>query len=147
MNIVFVGTALHHLLTATNIYLDKAEDDYFTEKFLSYHKSDSSNNPVYIACDLNGNNVFILETGPYINMVEKSISQLVEIMGFSARDILVKRISIKGERLLIFINKLACIKGGQELSLLLTNYIIRKQYSGLVSQIEDLKKEIVVLEA
>jgi hypothetical protein len=144
MKIIFLGTTgVHHSLVAANIYLERLQGSDF-EMLEGYADLDKDNSgfPIYVAQDEQGNQVYTLGAGKNIGIGKKTIEELVAVLGYSSRDLLVKPISIKGDNILYFLGKIPRLMGGAYLNLFISNYILNKEISYIEKEIAEFKISI-----
>lgn len=63
------------------------------------------NIPIYIGKDDEENFIYTLGVGKEVNMAERTIKQFVNILGFSDKELIVKKIVGKGEKILEIISR------------------------------------------
>lgn len=144
MIIIFLGTTgVHHSLIASYIYLEKLkETDFKMLPGFSDVQKDYNGFPIFVDRDSLDNRVYTLGAGKEIAMAQKTIDDLVNVLGFTARDLVVKPVRIKGEQLLRLAEKIPKFLGGQTISLLLSDYIVKKEYSQILKDVEDFRSEL-----
>lgn len=144
MKIIFLGTTgVHHGLIGANIYLNRLNKSEFAfvEGFCDVAK-DESGFPIYIDDDENGNQIYTMGAGKDVLMVKKSIEDLVSILGCSSSDLLVKPVSIKGERMISFISKIPGILGGSHINLFISNLILKREFHSIFEDVEKFRAEL-----
>ncbi|MDD2619248.1 MAG: DUF3189 family protein [Syntrophomonadaceae bacterium] len=143
MKIIFLGTTgVHHSLIAAYVYLQRLPDrDFKMIPGFSDIKKDDSGFPLFIDEDSLGNQVYTLGAGREVLMAQKTIGDLVNVLGFSNEDLVVKPVRIKGEQLLLMLEKISNILGGESISLLLSNYIVQKEFHRILKEVENFRLE------
>ena len=143
MKIIFLGTTgVHHSLIAAYIYLDELKQKEFAMvKDFSDGYKDTSGFPIFIDRDNHGNQVYSLGAGGNVQMVKKTIEDLVSVLGFNAGDLVVKPIRIKGENLLLWMGRIPKIIGGSVINLFISNYIVKREYFRILKNVEDFRIE------
>ncbi|MDD2586324.1 MAG: DUF3189 family protein [Syntrophomonadaceae bacterium] len=145
MKIIFLGTTgVHRALIAAHIYLNKLETNDFTfvEGFCDVMK-DRSGFPIYIGDDENGNQVYTLGGGNDLPMVEKSISDLVSIFGFSSNELQVKSVNGRGDLLISIVSKIPPILVGSQINYLVSNFIIKQDFNQIFEDVEEFRTEFI----
>lgn len=144
MRIIFLATTgVHHGLIAAYVYLEQLLDKDFImlQGFGDIYK-DSSGLPIFIDEDSLGNQVYTLGAGKNVLMAKRTIEDLVNVLGFSADDLLVKPVRIKGEKTLLFLEKIPKILGGEKIGFFLSNYIVKREFQHIQKDIEKFRREI-----
>lgn len=144
MIIIFLGTTgVHHSLIASYIYLEKLKQtDFKMLPGFSDVQKDYSGFPIFVGRDNLDNRIYTLGAGKEIAMAQKTIDDLVNILGFSSKDLIVKPIRIKGEQLLRLAEKIPKFLGRQTISILLSDYIVKKEYYQILRDVEDFRSEL-----
>lgn len=147
MIIIFLGTTgVHHSLIAAYIYLEKLKQtDFKMLPGFSDVQKDYSGFPIFIDRDSRDNRIYTLGAGKEISMAKNTIEDLVNVLGFSAKDLVVKPIRIKGEHLMRLAEKIPKFLGRQTISLLLSDYIVKKEYYQILKDVEDFRNELKTL--
>ena len=136
MNILFLGTSgVHHALIVANIYLKKPVVDFNSIPDFANVVLESSGFPIYVGEDNQGNQVYSLGAGSDINMVKKSIEGLRNVFGYSANDLVVKPVSVKGEKLLALLKLIPASLGGRLWHKLLPALILKSQLKNIYRDI------------
>lgn len=143
MIIIFLGTTgVHHSLIASYIYLEKLQQtDFKMLPGFSDIQKDYSGFPIFIDKDGRDNLIYSLGAGKEVAMAQKTIDDLVNILGFSPQDLIVKPVRIKGEQLVRLAEKIPKILGGQIINLRLADYIVKKEYYQILKDVEDFRSE------
>lgn len=144
MKIIFLGTTgVHHSLVAANLYLDRVKGRNF-EMLKGYADldKDASGFPIFIDEDEQGNLVYTLGAGRDIKVGQKTIEDLVAVLGYSSRDLLVKTVSIKGDNILYLLGKIPRCIGGSYLNLFISNYILNREILSIKKEVEDFRISI-----
>ena len=127
MTIIFLGTSgVHHTLIAANIYLKKPVADFSSIPNFANVALESSGFPVYVGQDKEGNQVYSLGAGD-VKMAKKSIEDLRNVLGYSVHDLVVESVSVKGEKLLAFLNHIPASLGGRLWHKLIPALILKNQ--------------------
>lgn len=144
MIIIFLATTgVHHSLIAAYIFLERLNETNF--KMLpdfSNIKKDYSGFPIFIDKDSQDNRIYSLGAGKEVLMTQKTIEDLVNVMGFSSEELVVKPVRIKGEQLLRFAEKIPGILGGEAISRVLSEYVVKKEFYRIVKEVEDFRGEL-----
>jgi len=128
MNILFLGTSgVHHALIAANIYLKKPVTDFNSIPDFANIALESSGFPIYVGQDKEDNQVYSLGAGSDIDMAQKSIEDLRNVLGYSTHDLVVKPVSVKGEKLLTLLNHIPASLGGRLWHRLIPALILKSQ--------------------
>mgnify|MGYP003732792899 FL=1 len=136
MNILFLGTSgVHHALIAANIYLKKPVADFNSISDFADLALESSGFPIYVGEDKQGNQVYSLGVGD-VEMAQKSIEDLRNVLGRSANDLVVKSVSIKGEKLMALLNHIPASLGGRLWHRLIPALILKSQLKAIYRNIE-----------
>lgn len=143
MNILFIGTTgIHHVLLAAHEYLGIAESDLRRLKFWGDYEREARGQPLFLNYDNLGNKVFSVGVGKNLNMAEKSISQLLQILNVSEQDIVVRPIYSRYDRIWLWLSQLqgwALTRGLAEHIILV---LLNRDALSLKNQIEKFKKEV-----
>lgn len=144
MIIIFLGTTgVHHSLIASYIYLEKLkETDFKILPGFSDVQKDYSGFPIFVDRDSLDNRIYTLGAGKEIAMAQKTIDDLVNVLGFSTKDLLVKPIRIKGEQLLRLAEKIPKFLGRDTISLLLSDYMVKREFYQILRDVEDFRSEL-----
>ncbi|MBC7075761.1 MAG: DUF3189 family protein [Syntrophomonadaceae bacterium] len=144
MKIVFLAnTGVHHALIAANIFLEKLEkDDFRLVKGFCDISKDVSGFPIFVGEDKAGNQVYTVGVGDDLNIARKTIEELAQMFGYSSRDLVVKPVSIKGERLISLLSKIPHLLGGSYLNLHISSYIIKLNFARLFEEISVFKAQL-----
>ncbi|MDD4627269.1 MAG: DUF3189 family protein [Syntrophomonas sp.] len=141
MKIIFLGTTgVQHALIAAHIYLGQLRERDFAslESYCNLSK-ESSALPIFIGKDERGNQVFSLGVGKDLEMGQKTIDNLVSILGFSSQDLILRPVSIKGEILLVYLTKIPRFLGGQWINHFFSNIILGQELSTIKENIEQFR--------
>lgn len=144
MNIVFVGTTgIHHVLLATHYYLyNRLPENWEDIKYFGNVKVEQEGLPIYIDNDNKQNRIFALGVGADLAMAKKSIDQLVLILGKSQKDLLVRPIRIKGEKLILWLNRWITKKKPVKLNNQMIKMFISPQIPIIKKQVLDFKQTL-----
>lgn len=127
-------------MVAANIYLDQLiDEEYYTLKGYADPELESSGFPIYIGQDRQSNRVYSLGAGKDILMAKKSIEDLTALMGHPASELLVKPVSIRGEKLLALVSSIPAWLGGRLWSRLFASIILKSQLPAIRRDIEEFK--------
>lgn len=127
MNIIFLGTSgVHHALIAANIYLKKTVTDFNSIPDFANIALESSGFPIFVGEDNQGNQVYSLGAGD-VEMAKKSIEDLRNVLGCPANDLIVKPVSVSGEKLLALLNHIPTSLGGRLWHNLIPALILKSQ--------------------
>lgn len=145
MKILFLGTSgVHHPLIAAHIFLERLHkpDFRFVRGFCdTYH--DESGYPIFIDRDRNGDEVYTLGVGTETEASCKSIKNLADLVGYPEGGLILKAISMPGERLLYYVGKISKLIGGRYLNEYLSNYLIGKEFSRIKEEVDEFRKGLV----
>jgi len=135
---------VHHALVAANLYLGKLADRNLKMiKGFGDLKKDKSGFPIFIDEEENGDKIYILGVGKDVLMGKKSIEDLVQILGYSPRDLMVKPVCLKNDQIILFLSKIPDLLGGKICNNYIIPYIVEKELSSIQKEIEDfIQKEI-----
>ncbi|MDD3365068.1 MAG: DUF3189 family protein [Syntrophomonas sp.] len=144
MNILFLGaTGIHHTLIAAHLYLGKPEPVNFRNiKFWDDRSKEMLGYPLFLDQDEQRNRVYSLGVGRDVLMVTKSIEQLVEILNCTERDLIIKPIFIKRERLILFLHRIGGFKTVNHLVLPIIDYLLKKEYAAINQQVKEFKSQV-----
>lgn len=138
MKIIFLGTTgIQHSLIAAHIYLEKLEEQDFRD--LEYYcdlSKESSGFPIFIGDDARGNQVYSLGVGKDLQMGQKTIENLLTILGFSFQDLTLRPVSIKAERFLAYLGKIPRYLGGTKINLFFSDIILRQELTAIKENVE-----------
>ncbi|HQA07715.1 MAG TPA: DUF3189 family protein [Syntrophomonadaceae bacterium] len=141
MNIMFISnTGTHHALIAANIFLGRLQkpDFRYTEGFCdSAH--DKSGFPIYIGEDSKGRKVYTLGVGKDVFMAKKTLEDLRNILGFTEKELVIEPVSISGQSLIDIISHWPKKLGGDHLNVLVSTYLLRRQFQTIEKTVEDLQ--------
>ena len=136
MNILFLGTSgVHQALIAANIYLKKPVADFNSISDFADLALESSGFPIYVGEDKQGNQVYSLGVGD-VEMAQKSIEDLRNVLGRSDNDLVVKPVSIRGEKLMALLNHIPASLGGRLWHRLIPALILKSQLKVIYRNIE-----------
>jgi hypothetical protein len=136
MNILFLGTSgVHQALIAANIYLKKPVADFNSISDFADLALESSGFPIYVGEDKQGNQVYSLGVGD-VEMAQKSIEDLRNVLGRSDNDLVVKPVSIRGEKLMALLNHIPASLGGRLWHRLIPALILKSQLKAIYRNIE-----------
>lgn len=137
MNILFLGTSgVHHALIAANIYLKKSVTDFNSIPDFANVALESSGFPIYVGEDKQDNQVYSLGAGSDVDMAKKTIEDLRNVLGCSANDLVVKPVSVKGEKLLALLNHIPASLGGRLWHNLIPALILKGQLKRIDTEID-----------
>jgi len=137
MNVLFLGTSgVHHALIAANIYLKKPVTDFNSISDFANVALESSGFPIYVGKDKQGNLVYSLGAGSDVEMAKKSIEDLRNVLGRSGDELVVKPVSVKGEKLLALLNHIPASLGGRLWHNLIPALILKGQLKAIYQNIE-----------
>ena len=137
MNILFLGTSgVHQALIAANIYLKKPVADFNSISDFADLALESSGFPIYVGEDKEGNQVYSLGAGD-VEMAKKSIEDLRNVLGCCANDLVVKPVSVKGEKVLALLNHIPASLGGRLWHKLIPALILKNQLKTIYRDIID----------
>jgi hypothetical protein len=144
MNILFLGTTgVHHTLVAANFFLSKPQtNDLKKLTFWDNREKNLSGYPIFIDYDNKGNKIYSLGCGWEVMMTQRSIQDLVKILNSSDKDMTVKPIFIKRERLLLALHKIGRFPLINRLIQDIINYLIKKELTSIKQQVEEFKGEV-----
>ncbi|PKM77038.1 MAG: hypothetical protein CVU90_09265 [Firmicutes bacterium HGW-Firmicutes-15] len=143
MNILFLGTTgIHHTLIAAHLYLGKPEPNNYRDiQFWGDRSSEALGYPIFLDNDEQSNGVYSLGVGRDVLMAAKSIKQLVEILNCTERDLMIKPVFIKRERILLFLHRIGRVKIVHYLVIPIIAYLIKNELTGICEQVEELKSQ------
>ncbi|HQE24264.1 MAG TPA: DUF3189 family protein [Syntrophomonadaceae bacterium] len=134
------NTGTHHALIAANIFLGRLQkpDFRYTEGFCdSAH--DKSGFPIYIGEDSKGRKVYTLGVGKDVFMAKKTLEDLRNILGFTEKELVIEPVSISGQSLIDIISHWPKKLGGDHLNVLVSTYLLRRQFQTIEKTVEDLQ--------
>ncbi|ABI68643.1 DUF3189 family protein [Syntrophomonas wolfei] len=138
MKIVFLGTTgVQHALIAAHIYLGQLGVEDFRD--LEYYcdlSQESSGFPIFIGDDARGNQIYSLGVGKDLQMGQKTIENLLTILGFSYQDLTLRPVSIKAERFLACLGKIPRYLGGRKINLFFSDIILRQELTTIKENVE-----------
>lgn len=144
MKILFIGTSgVHHPLIAANVFLGRLHkpDFRFVRGFCdTYH--DESGYPIFIAQDQAGNEIYTLGVGPEVDIGCKSIEALAELVDYPDNQLSIKRVSMRGERLVYYAGKIPKVIGGRYINEYLSRYFIGRGFSRLQEEVEEFRERL-----
>ncbi|MDD3272393.1 MAG: DUF3189 family protein [Syntrophomonadaceae bacterium] len=136
MNIIFLGTSgVHHALIAANVYLKNPVADFNSLTDFANRDLESSGFPIYVGQDKEGNRVYSMGAGSDVDMAKKSIEDLRDVLGYSTHDLVVKPVSVKGEKLLTLLNHIPASMGGSLWHRLIPALILKSQLKAIYQNI------------
>lgn len=138
--IYFIGTSgVHHPLVAAYVYLNRIEfeDVRFLPKFCDGYY-DQLRQPLLIARDKQGDEVYALGVGNDVEIGAKAIYNLISILGCKNNKIIVKPITVKGEKWFPFLNKLPAFLGGENINLFISQRMLKKEFQHIREQVHEL---------
>ena len=112
MKIVFLGTiGIYHPILAAHLYLGRElnDDNSHLSGWGDFSQEDSGY-PILVGQDSLGNQVYALGAGIEVTMTRETIKQLVEILGHSPDELLIKTISVQTEIALIYLYRMAAFR-------------------------------------
>jgi hypothetical protein len=138
MKIVFLGTTgVQHSLIAAHIYLGQLkEQDFRSLEYYCDLSQEPSGFPIFIGDDARGNSVYSLGVGKDLQMGQKTIENLLIILGFSSQDLALRPISIKAEVFLACLGKIPRYLGGTKITLFFSNIILRQELAAIKENVE-----------
>jgi hypothetical protein len=86
--------------------------------------------------------VFSLGAGKDVQMAAGSISQLVGILNYTERDLVVKPIYIKNEKLLLFLYQISRFKLVSHLVEPVIEFLLNKEFAEINQQIEEFRSQV-----
>ena len=137
MNILFIGTTgIHHTLIAAHLYLDHLDNqNYYDLKFWGDWSKEALGLPLFVDCDEMGNKVYVLGVGWDVQMAQKSIEQLDQLLNNDLPDLIVKPVYIKFERVLLFLHQLGRRKKLNKLMQLLITNLLKWEFITIQRQV------------
>lgn len=141
MKVIFLGTTgVHHTLAAARIYIDGVQpsDLYDIHEFAD-QAQDHTGHPILVGRDKQGNDVYSLGAGKDVLMAQKSIEELIGILGFYPHDLLVKPIKVKGDIFFPFLNQASHVIGGKVIGKLIARYLENSEMNRITEQVEAFK--------
>ncbi|HWP96620.1 MAG TPA: DUF3189 family protein [Syntrophomonadaceae bacterium] len=146
MKVLFLGTSgVHHPLVAANLFTGRflSHDLRMIKGFCdSYY--DESGDPIYVAEDSSGNEVYALGVGSEVEVGQRSIEGLRELLGCTSQDLVVKSIFLPGEKVMYYMNKIPKSLGGKHINMFVSNIIIKRNFKQIKKLVDDLQAEILV---
>ncbi|WP_054697429.1 DUF3189 family protein [Syntrophomonas palmitatica] len=143
MKIMFIGTSgVHHPLLAAYSFLNIAVQDLNDMPVFGNARLDAAGSPLYIGEDSRGNQVYTLGMGKEVLLGKKAIEDLVKILGFSSRDLIVEPVSVLGETWLPSLNKISLFLGGNFILRRLSYRFLRMQHRHIFRQVNEISKKI-----
>jgi len=140
MDIVFLGTTgVHHTLIAANLYLNNIRDGkYFKVDHYADPEMEKKGLPIFIGADDQGNRIYSVGGGKDLIMAKKSIEDLIVLLGFSSRDLLVEPISIWGDKVLPILCSIPLALGGRLWSRLVSAILLKSQLAIIRQKVKGL---------
>ena len=139
MKIVFLGTTgIQHSLLAAYIYLGELGNKDFES--LDYYcdlSRESSGSPIFIGDDKRGNQVYSLGVGKDLQMGQKTIENLLAILGFSSQELILRPISQRAERFLLALARIPRILGGEKINIFFSNIILRQGLAAIRENVQE----------
>jgi len=144
MIIIFLGnTGVYGALIAANIYLGKITNPNFNEiEWFGNTAKDQSGFPIYIKDDSAGNQIYTLGAYQDLHIVQKALEQLVTILDVTSKDIIIKPISCRGEKIVSLLIKTPKIPGKIWLINKISQYFMRQEFSSIINQVETLRTQL-----
>jgi hypothetical protein len=140
MKIIFIGTTgVHQALLAANIFLGRVSNHQDIDSIDWFNTSkDPSGFPIFIGQDSCGNRVYTIGAGGDVLIAQKAIEDLVRILGFSNRDLIVKPINTPGSLAILAAVRLLGGKASQPVS----RFIIKREFSRIKEDIQLFKSQL-----
>lgn len=144
LKIIFIATTgVHHALVAANIYLGKLNKPEFQDiSGFCDNSKDISGYPIVVDDSNQTVQVYTLGVSKHILLATKSIEQLVELLGYTSQDLIVKPVFIKGEKVLAFIAKIPGILGGNFINHYVSNIILKREFNNIYNDITDFRAQL-----
>jgi len=143
MKIVFLGTiGIYHPILAAHLYLGRElnDDNSHLSGWGDFSQEDSGY-PILVGQDSLGNQVYALGAGIEVTMTRETIKQLVEILGHSPDELLIKTISVQTEIALIYLYRMAALRILQKPINAVVARLLRPEYASLQRQVDEFKAE------
>ncbi len=143
MKLVFLGTiGIYHPVLAAHLYLDHelGNDNSHLPGWGDFSQ-EGSGDPILVGQDSLGNEVYALGAGVEVTMTRKTIEQLVEILGHSPDEILIKTISVQSEKALIFLYRAGSLHVLQKPINAVVSRLLKPEHPSLQRQVNEFKAE------
>lgn len=143
MRIIFLGTVgIYHPILAAHLYLDRELDgDNSHLSGWGDFSQEGTGDPILVGQDSLGNQVYALGAGVEVTMTRKTIAQLVEILGHSPDEMLIKTISVQPEKALINLYRAGSLQVLQKLINAVVARLLKPEYPSLQRQVDEFKAE------
>jgi hypothetical protein len=110
-------------------------------RFWGDRNSEALGYPLFLDNDEQSNGVYSLGVGPDVLMAAKSIEQLIKILNCTERDLIVKPVFIKREKILLVLHKIGRNKIAHSLVLPIIAYLLKNEVEAIYHQVEELKSQ------
>ena len=143
MKIVFLGTiGIYHPILAAHLYLGR-ELDGNNSRLSGWgdFSQEGSGDPISVGQDRFGNQVYALGAGAEVTMTRNTIEQLVEILGHSPDEVLIKTISVQPEKALIYLYRAGSLHMLQKPINAVVARLLKPEYPSLQRQVDEFKAE------
>lgn len=144
MNILFIGTTgIHHTLLAAHIYLGRLKGNGYGDlKFWGDWNSEATGLPLFLDYDDRGNRVYVLGVGWDVQMAQKSLEQLAKLLCDNRRDLIVKPVFIKREKLLLFLHRWGRTKTLNKIVRMLIANLLNMEINTIRKQVNRFKEGV-----
>lgn len=141
MKVIFIGTTgVHHALVAANLLVGQGDDGrYSSLRGFADTGIESSGKPFLVSDDGRGNQVYSLGVGKDLGLAERAMGQFINILGFESSDIMVKKVPIKGDKLMLLLIALANIGWLKTISNFLAEKLIKWQLRDIKQCVQQVK--------
>lgn len=102
---------------------------------------EASGYPIYLGQDERGNRVYSLGAGKNVTMSKRMLEDLVHLLGFSSRDMIIEPVFVRGEQIFYLLDKIPFALGGQVFQRWLASVLLRPQISRIQAQVEAFKQQ------
>lgn len=145
MNLIFIATTgVHHALVAAQIYLGRLEkDDFRLVRHFADKNLDQNGNLLYIGQDVDGTEIYCLGAGKEYQMMAHIMTEIRDVLGFASEDLVVKPVSIPGDRIIQVVSMIPHVMGGRKLNLVVSNAIIARHFETLKAEVKGFKKQLL----
>jgi len=144
MNILFIGTTgIHHTLIAAHLYLGSLNDENYSDlEYWGDWASEALGLPLFLDYDDVGNRVYVLGVGWDVQMAQKAIEQLEELLSSDLQSLIVKPVFIKREIVLLFLHRVGRRKKLNRLVQTLITSLLKKEFITIQKQVEKFRERV-----
>ncbi|MEA1961940.1 MAG: DUF3189 family protein [Bacillota bacterium] len=144
MNILFVGmTGVYHPFVAAKLFTGEIKKTDYRIAISGLYELEICGRPIFVGTDDMNNRVYVLGGGPDPAMAKTSIDQLVDILGFSSADFIVKVVKIKHDLFLMRLFRLTHLLFFRRTIHSIALWIVKKELQTLEKQVLAFKSQLV----